>query len=54
MGGYGALWIGLNNPDVFGAVYGMSAAEPAPSNDFLETHTGTNVKSLNNDRTCFV
>lgn len=38
MGGFGALWIGLNNPDKFGAVYGMSAAEPDLSNEFLESH----------------
>ena len=38
MGGFGALWIGLNNSDVFGAVYGMSAAEPDLSNGFLGSH----------------
>ncbi len=38
MGGFGALRIGLNNPDKFGAVYGMSAAEPDLSKDFLESH----------------
>ncbi|TFB12706.1 hypothetical protein E3V33_04705 [Candidatus Marinimicrobia bacterium MT.SAG.4] len=38
MGGFGALWIGLKNPDEFGAIYAMSAAEPAPKDDFLETH----------------
>lgn len=38
MGGFGALLIGLNNPDKFGAVYGMSAAEPDLRIDFLETH----------------
>ena len=38
MGGFGALWIGLNNPGVFGAVYGMSAAETDLGNGFLESH----------------
>ncbi|MCH7887404.1 MAG: hypothetical protein IIA58_05530 [Candidatus Marinimicrobia bacterium] len=38
MGGFGALWIGLNNPDKFGAIYGMSTAEPDLSRDFLESH----------------
>lgn len=38
MGGFGALWIGLNNPDKFGAVYGMSVAEPYIGSGFLESN----------------
>ncbi|TFB10497.1 hypothetical protein E3V55_05760 [Candidatus Marinimicrobia bacterium MT.SAG.3] len=54
MGGFGALWIGLNNPDEFGAIYAMSAAEPDLSNGFLELHKERMLKASTNDRTCLV
>jgi len=38
MGGFGAIWIGLNNPDKYGAVYGMSSVEPDLGKDYLEIH----------------